>query len=126
MTGAFNKSSRLTRGAEFSHVFARPQVVQDRCFRILARSSGRDGARLGLAVSKKICKSAVGRNRLKRVIRESFRHHAADRHGIGALDIVVLPRHPAATICNRELYASLTRLWRRLMESGPRSAGEEG
>ncbi len=126
MTGAFSKSSRLTRGAEYGHVFARPHVVQDRCFRILVRGNGRGSARLGLAVSKKVSKTAVGRNRLKRVIRESFRHRAADGHGFAAMDIVVLPKRQAASICNRELYASLSRLWRRLKESGPHVAGEEG
>ena len=126
MTGAFQKSSRLTNGAEYGRVFARPRVAQDRCFRILARDNGRDGARLGLAVSKKNCKTAVGRNRLKRIIRESFRHRAPELAVNGGIDIVVLPTRHAATICNGELHASLARLWRRLIDTGRSKAGEQG
>ena len=78
MTGGneqFRRASRLTKAVEFRRVFSRPQVFQDRYFRVLCRASALDQGRLGLAVSKKACARAVDRNRLKRVIRESFRKH---------------------------------------------------
>ncbi|MBB1088655.1 ribonuclease P protein component [Lysobacter sp. SG-8] len=51
------------------------------------------GARLGLAVSRKVDPRAVGRNRIKRALRESFRGH---RHRLPAGDYVVVARPAAA------------------------------
>lgn len=122
----FPKHARLTNGAEYGRVFARPRVCRDRNFRVLARANGLPHARLGLAVSKKICKTAVGRNRLKRLVRESFRRHRMQLGRKGGLDLVVLPARQAASICNRELDESLAALWRKLIESGQREAGKQG
>lgn len=89
-------------------------MLQDPCFRILYRATRNPVSRLGMAVSTKVCKQAVGRNRLKRVIRESFRQHQAFLSGNGSHDIVVLPSRQAATICNSVLQASLARHWRNI------------
>jgi len=51
-------------------------------FTVLYKDNGEQEARLGLAISKKLCKLAVGRNRLKRVARESFRLHRAELSGL--------------------------------------------
>ena len=107
----FPNQAKLKSGAEYSFVFRKPAVSSDRCFRVLSRANGRDHCRLGMAVSRKVSKHAVGRNRLKRVIRESFR---ANRQGLdsrGGHDIVVLPSARAATICNRDLFESLRQHW---------------
>ena len=94
----FPRASRLTSPAEFRRVFQRPLVSQDRYFRVLSRSSELAHARLGLAVSKKVSPRAVDRNRLKRLIRESFRQHQHQLSFQGGLDLVVLPRREAVTI----------------------------
>jgi ribonuclease P protein component len=52
---------------------------------LLAAPNGLDYARLGLIVPKKIISTAVGRNRVKRLIRESFRLNQAELVG---LDVV--------------------------------------
>lgn len=110
----FLRCHRLTRPTEFRDVFARPRVSQDSYFRVLHRDNAGSASRLGLAVSTKVCKHAVGRNRLKRLVRESFRHHQAVLSAHGGQDIVVLPSRQAATICNSELTASLQAHWRRV------------
>ena len=110
----FDRDARLTTQGDFRMVFARPRVSQDRCFRILYRETSRQNARLGMAVSTKVCKQAVGRNRLKRIVRESFRHHQATLAEQGGRDIVVLPSRQAATICNAELRDSLASHWHRI------------
>jgi len=68
-----------------------------------------------MAVSRKIDRRAVGRNRIKRVVRESFRRWCAapvgaDRH----FDVVVMPRPRAAQTGNADLARSLARLWRQV------------
>jgi ribonuclease P protein component len=64
-----------------------------------------------LAVSVKVCKHAVGRNRLKRLVRESFRLHQAALGEGGGLDFVVLPSHRAVAENNQVLTNSLARHW---------------
>ena len=93
-------------------------VSADGCFRVLARPSKAAGHRLGMAVSKKVERRAVGRNRIKRVVRESFRHwRALGADGAcGPLDIVVLPRNVAAANSNQQLFSSLERHWAALDE----------
>ena len=78
---------------------------------MLYRASDRDTARLGLAVAKKRLKRAVDRNRIKRLIRESFRQHRAI---LGGLDIVVLVKAGIEQADNRALLRALQRHWRHL------------
>jgi ribonuclease P protein component len=80
-------------------------------FTVLYRPNGGDQPRLGLAIGKKHCRLATARNRLKRVIRESFRQN---RETIGGLDVVVLNQPAAATALNNALCDSLERHWRRI------------
>jgi ribonuclease P protein component len=108
----FTSQQKLKQPTEFKRVFRKPVVSSDDCFRVLARTGQGRGARLGMAVSRHVNKKAVVRNRIKRVIRESFRQHfsGTDKR----LDIVVLPRRETATICNMELFRSLQSHWSRL------------
>ena len=107
------RSARLLKPFDFKRVFQKNVASSDRFFRIIARPSGSGEFRLGMAVSRKVDKHAVGRNRIKRVVRESFRHWRTDlkkQHGT-ALDIVVLARPDSATICKKQLFQSLDQHW---------------
>ena len=64
-----------------------------------------------MAIAKKHCKQATARNRIKRIVRESFRHHQALLAG---LDIVVMNQPAARLANNQDLFASLEQHWRRL------------
>lgn len=68
------------------------------------------GARLGLAVSRKVDPHAVGRNRIKRALREIFRRH---RDGLRAGDYVVVARRGATGCGNAQLQQALLGLLRR-------------
>lgn len=65
--------------------------------------AGDVGPRLGLAVSRKVDPHAVGRNRIKRVLRDAFRHCRADLPGG---DYVVVARVGAARFSGPELRAA--------------------
>ena len=105
-------TGRLVKPAEFKRVFNRPVVSADPFFKVMARASEGEKPRLGMAVSRQVDRRAVGRNRIKRVIRESFRLYFT---AVGpAADFVVLPRRESATICNRQLSRSLDKHWARL------------
>lgn len=115
---SFPKSSRLLRPADYSGVFNNVQVrVPHRHFLILATSNNLGRSRLGLIFSKRNLKHAVQRNRVKRLVRESFRH----RSDLGSLDIVVLGRQNLATQDNQALHRALDHLWRKLASKSPDS-----
>lgn len=109
----FPRSARLLTSAQFGRVFAGAERVADRYFTVLGTSNACGEARLGLAISRRAARRAVDRNRIKRVVRESFRHH---RPGLPALDIVVMARPSAATAASEELDRALDKLWQRLVK----------
>ena len=62
-------------------------------------------------MAKKHLRRATSRNRIKRLIRESFRHHQQELRG---LDIVVLVKPGLDAVDNRTLLDALERHWKRL------------
>lgn len=106
--------SRLSGPTAFSSVFQQAAVSTDAWFKVLGRNTGHDSSRLGMAVSRQVDRRAVERNRLKRIIRESFRQHYLSNSKHPAVDIVVLPRREAVSICNRRLFDQLSRHWQRI------------
>lgn len=109
---AFTGKHKLTKGVEFKRVFKKPFVSSDPCFKVLVRLNHESNSRLGMAVSRQVDKKAVGRNRIKRVVRESFRHHIFFQKA--CLDIVILPRRETAMMSNQQLFQSLQGHWSRL------------
>ena len=107
------RQARLLKPAEFKRVFAGASRVSDNHLTLLARHNDLNYPRLGLAIAKKHVKTAVGRNRIKRQVRESFRLHQPD---IGGLDIIVLSRVGCDKADSRLLRNSLDKLWRRLVK----------
>lgn len=82
----------------------------------MARTNDLTQHRLGMAVSRKVCAKAVGRNRIKRVIRENFRCNMLGGMTGKALDIVVLPTARAVNQSNRTLDESLLNHWQKLSQ----------
>lgn len=67
-------------------------------------------ARLGLAIARRKMPKATARNRVRRIIRESFRLH---QQALAGLDLVVLARANLSRIDNHLLFQSLDRHWTR-------------
>ncbi len=82
-------------------------------FAVFVRSNGGTQARLGLSIAARIIGGAVRRNRLKRLIRESFRHH---QHELPAVDMVINARAGARNADNAAIVRSLVRHWRTVSE----------
>ena len=113
------RRARLVSKADYRNVFAQAEQSRDAYFTVLARANDLGFPRLGLAISKKAAKSAVVRNRIKRVIRESFRHH---QHDLGGIDIVVIGRTNLTGQDNRTFFKSLDRHWIKLATLATRCA----
>ena len=90
---------------------------------LVLRPNGADQPRLGLAVSRRVARSAVARHRLKRRIRESFRHHAEHLAG---LDVVVVARTGAEKMGSKRFRDVLRRAWLRAAAAVRRAGYDEG
>lgn len=85
----FPSTARVRAKAEFDRVFEAGKRTAEPLLALHRLDDGMP-ARLGLAVSRKVDPHAVGRNRIKRVLRDAFRR-LRDQIGDGAYVIVARP-----------------------------------
>ena len=105
---SFSKTSRLLTAADFKAVFIKAQLkVSCRYFLMLAIKNNSSKPRLGLVIAKKNVPKAVHRNRIKRLMRESFRLNPGL---VERLDLVVLARKDADKLDNSLIRAKLEKL----------------
>ncbi len=107
----------------FQRVFKKANRSRDTLFTVLSRENRRNGARLGLAISKKNCRLAVQRNRLKRIVRESFRLH---KETLAGLDVVVMCQAGASRESNKKLFDSLAVHWQKSGTAVSETVQDEG
>ncbi|MEW9797856.1 ribonuclease P protein component [Alteromonas sp. CYL-A6] len=107
----FSRELRLLTPSHFTNVFNDATPAVSPTFTLLARKNDVDHPRLGITLSKKRVRRAHERNRLKRLIRESFRHK---RHNLPNIDIVVIGKSGADTLSNQEIFTTLEKLWKKL------------
>ncbi len=109
---SFSRHQRLLRSVDYARIFENSYARErNSCWVVLGKPNQTVRARLGLAVGKKSVRSAVERNRIKRVVRESFRRQGKRLSG---WDIVVVARASAAVCARAKLVASLEELWHRV------------
>ncbi len=111
---AFPKTARLTQPREFKQVLDSGQRQSDACFILISLPGATGQPRLGLVVARRHLRRAVDRNRVKRMVRESFRH---SRASLPARDIVVMARAAAGGKPAPALRESLARHWRRMADA---------
>lgn len=105
---SFPKTSRLRKRVEFARVFdgARRVAAPPLALHMMPAPL----PRLGIAVSRKVDPNAVGRNRIKRALRETFR---MQRSQLALADYIVVARPPAAALDNAALRAAFMQLLER-------------
>jgi ribonuclease P protein component len=115
---------RLSRSADFDRVFrhGRSHAGRELVLYVFPRGEA-EQPRLGLSVSRKVG-GAVQRNRVKRLLREAF-----DLEG-GRLpagtDAVVVARHEANALAEREGLAGIRRALSQLLERVGNGEGRSG
>jgi ribonuclease P protein component len=112
-TGRFPPHARLRSPREFEAVLAGGRRFAETLLTAAVRPNTLLHPRLGLAISARAVPDAVGRNRIKRQARETFR---AAQGRLPPLDIVVLARSAAAAADKAALRQAFERLWQRMGE----------
>ncbi len=104
----FPRKLRLTEPSQFKAVFNQAQYkVSNRYFLMLARQNELEFGRTGLVIGKKNLPRAVQRNRIKRLLRNSFRLNQSLLVG---LDIVILARSNMSSLDNKLIVENIAGL----------------
>ena len=111
MDRRFARNRRLLTAADYRAVFDQGIACSSEYFTLLARRNEQSIGRVGLAVAKRRIARATRRNAVKRMVRESFRHH---QHELTALDIVVIAKTAAQTADRKRVRATLDAQWAKL------------
>ena len=107
----FGAELRLRSKRQFDAIYAGGRRIDDRFFGLRVITNGLPHPRLGLAVAIKTAGNAVVRNRVRRLVRESFRLAQVNLPGV---DIVVAAKFPTREAPAPTLRASLATLWQRV------------
>lgn len=117
---AFTKSLRLLSSNDFQTVFNdAPLRASHQNFLFLARQNALNHPRLGLVIAKKHIRLAVQRNRVKRLIRETFR---TKQQQLPDIDVIVLARKGMNDLTNAALVEQLDLQWQRLIRRTQKTA----
>ena len=108
---SFPRDNRLITKFDFSNLFNKSRKINQSDLVLIVKPNAKEHARLGLVVGKKTAKKAVIRNRIKRVIRESFRHA---HNQLKKVDIIVIARKPCEKLNKDKIRESIDKLWERL------------
>jgi ribonuclease P protein component len=107
----FPRTHRLLTSRDFSGVFNNAKIkIHLPHFLVLATDNTISHTRLGCVVAKKHAKRANQRNRIKRIIRETFR---LNQDKLSAIDVVVMVKPGIAKQDNKHLLEELDLLWQK-------------
>lgn len=111
-TGTISRADRLRLQADFSRVYGQGVRAGGHLILVVAAPAAHPGrARLGLSVGRRYDRSAVRRNRVKRVLRAAWRELGAARP---ELDLILIPRGPWPEMRTPAVRDELVTLLRRL------------
>jgi ribonuclease P protein component len=103
----------LHQPAEFRQVKLRGKKFADGFFSLSVLANHEAFPRLGLSIATRTFGSAVARNRIKRLTRESFR---LNQHSLPPVDVTVSAREAARKASAADLRASLDRHWKTIIQ----------
>jgi ribonuclease P protein component len=109
---------------DFARAYRHGSRARGAILRVVVVPNGLEHTRLGLSVGRVIWRSAVRRNRVRRIFREAFR---LERHGLpSGIDVVLIPAEkgldPTLERTRSELVSLVAKAWRR---HGEKAATED-
>lgn len=115
------KSYRIKKNNDFQFVFKQGKSIANRQFVIyILKKPNQENFRIGLSVSKQIG-NAVTRNRVKRLIRETFKQ--LQDHIPNEYDFVIIARRPTANMDFYSIKGSIIHIL-KLAKILPRTYGQ--
>jgi len=111
---SFPPARRLRKPGDFKRVYAGGRRSGNEYFTVNTQRNEFNAARLGMSVAVRTLGGAVERNRMRRVIRESFR---LNQSMLPPMDIIIGVRSAARAAEPARLRASLEQIWQKLVES---------
>ena len=102
---------RVRRKKDFEAAYQKGLRLGDSRFSMTVRPNDLGHPRIGLAIAARTVGKAVARNRVRRIIRESFR---LAQHRLPPADIIVGARAGARDATAATLRASLDALWNKV------------
>ncbi len=107
----FPKNKRLLTKFDYDRVFSQTSKWVTSEFIVLFSKNSVGQTRLGLAISKKTVPKAHDRNRIKRILRETFRTRT-----LASFDVIVLAKRGVDKIQNSVLITQINKAWDKLVE----------
>ncbi|MFT8229570.1 MAG: ribonuclease P protein component [Enterobacterales bacterium] len=109
MNYKFDFNFKLTKLKDFNFVFQDPNIIRNLYLTIFSRKNILTYPRIGISVSKKYITLANKRNRIKRLVRESFR---LNKNTLPFMDFVIIIKKKIVDLNNIEILKKLEILWK--------------
>ena len=108
----------------FDRVFSSTTVSEDRFFAVFYMPNKTPRSRVGVSTAKRIVNKATKRNKLKRLIKNSF---LSGLKCEGGFDVVVRVKHQASRVADDKiLIESLTSHWQKIMKHSTKTNTTNG
>lgn len=104
----FPQTYRINRSLDFQKILSRGKKIRSRYFNFYVLPNNLSHSRIAFVIAKKNLRSAVKRNKVKRSIRESFRHNKQVLEGF---DIILIAQSPIINCDILELRVFLDQQW---------------
>ena len=108
---SFSKALRLRKPFEFDHVFSEKKRLVSKYFIVYYQGNNQIKPRLGIIISKRTARSAVDRNKIKRLVREVFRKTQCN---IGGYDVIIIAQKQVLNALNEDIRVCLNELFQCL------------
>jgi ribonuclease P protein component len=109
---SYPRQNRLASKYEVQSVFdAKPKKISRQYLLVLYTPNQLTHARLGIIAGKHHLRRAVDRNRVRRLVRESFRHSMEKLKG---LDLIVMIRSQCGSLESKVLRNDIDQLWQAI------------
>lgn len=111
MKYVFPSELRLKNKQQFKKIFHDAKRLTGNYFTVFLKANALNHPRLAIIITKRSVRNAVDRNRLRRIIKESFRLH---QYVVSGYDVLIIASKDINQLTNKELTQCLAKQWQRL------------